>query len=205
LRQSGGFDFAPRTDLVKETAFWTFDAFPRVLNLTLTNKTPWPNDPIPVSRLPGADRRAVGDDLYVLWERQGRPHRLVVVNGRREGHFNAVVLPLDEAFETRLHAAGRFWRQLNGRPPGPDYGAFPPRSRQLAILTLQIFDGRKAGTSYREIANALLAKEPIEPRDWRDHPLKHRVRELLRKADRMIYHGGYHDLLFYPHRRGKRR
>nr|WP_237681790.1 DUF2285 domain-containing protein [Agrobacterium vitis] len=112
---------------------------------------------------------------------------------------------MDEAFETRLHAAGRFWRQLKGRPPGPDYGAFPPRSRQLAILTLRIFDGRKAGASYREIANALLAKEAIEPRDWRDHPLKHRIRELLRKADRMIYHGGYHDLLFYPHRRGKRR
>lgn len=133
------------------------------------------------------------------------PHRLVIDNGGRTAGFNAVVLPLDEAFETRLHAAARFWRQLNGRPPGPDYGAFPPRSRQLSILTLRIFDARKAGASYREIANALLSSAPIEPRDWRDHPLKHRIREYLLKADHMIYRGGYHDLLFYPHRRGKRR
>ncbi|MGV2052480.1 DUF2285 domain-containing protein [Agrobacterium sp. 22-209-1] len=189
-----------------EPALWTPDAFPRVLQLVLmTTKPRHSSETIPLSRLPGADCRPDGDDLYVLWKPKNHPHRLIVADGRRDGCFNAVLLPLDEAFETRLHAAGRFWRQVNGRPPGPDYGVFPPRSRQLSILTLRIFDARKAGASYREIANTLLSSTPIAPRDWRDHPLKHRIREFLLKADHMIYRGGYHDLLFYPHRRGKRR
>lgn len=176
-----------------------------MLHLVLTTKARRKNGPIRLSRLTGADCRAEGDSLYVLWRPKSYPHRLVIANDTGEAWFDAVLLPLDDAFETRLHAAGRFWRQLNGRPLGPDYGAFPLRSRQLSVLTLRIFDARKAGASYREIASVLLSRAPIEPRDWRDHPLKHRIREYLLKADRMIYRGGYHDLLYYPHRRGRRR
>lgn len=206
LPKSGGFDFAPQNDLRMETALWAPDAFPRVLQLVLATEDPrQPATLIPLSNLSGSDCRICGDDLYVLWKPETHAHRLIITGGRPEGCFNAVLLRLDDAFETRLHAAGRFWRQMNGRPPGPDYGVFPPRSRQLAILTLRIFDARKAGVSYREIANALLSSTPIAPRDWRDHPLKHRIRAFLRKADQMIYGGGYQDLLFYPHRRGKHR
>lgn len=185
--------------------FWTFEAFPRVLHLEMTTKILWPANPIPIARLPEADYRLVGNDLHICWQPGNYPHRLIVANGRGEACFNTVQLPMDEAFDTRLHAASRFWRQLNGRSSGADYGVFPPHSRRLAILTLRIFDGRKAGASYREIANALLANEMILSRDWRDHPQKHRVREFLQKAERMIYRRGYRDLLFYPHRRGKLR
>ncbi|KXF79412.1 hypothetical protein ATN84_06840 [Paramesorhizobium deserti] len=199
------FDFAPKADIRREPVFWTFEVFPRVLHLAMTKKALWPSSSIPIARLPDADCRLVGNDLHICWQPENYPHRLIVVNECGEACFNTVQLPVDEAFDTRLHAAGRFWRQLNGRASGPDYGALPPHSRRLAILTLRIFDGRKAGATYREIANTLLVNEIIQSRDWRDHPLKHRIREFLRKADRMIYDGGYHDLLFYPHRRGKPR
>ncbi|MER8499438.1 DUF2285 domain-containing protein [Mesorhizobium sp. M1142] len=117
--------------------------------------------------------------------------------------FNAIVLPLDAAFETRLDAARQFWRALDRRPSGPAYGALPKQTKTRHILNLRVHDARRAGATYREIAEVLLSREAIAPRDWRDHHLRHKVRAILRRADHLVA-GGYSDLLFYPHRRGQK-
>lgn len=185
------------------TIVWTEQASPRVLRATQIRSLVSPShQTVQLSRLSGA---AVwkNDDLHILWPASAGANNLVtdLCNGATE--FNAVVLPLDAAFETRLDAARRFWRALNGRPLGPPYGALTKQTKTRHILNLRAHDGRRAGAAYREIAQVLLSRESIAPRDWRDHHLRHKVRAILRRADRLVA-GGYRDLLFYPHSRSRK-
>lgn len=138
------------------------------------------------------------------WPTRYGTQRLVAGADAYTSTVDAIVLPLDEAFETRLDAARQFWRALNRQPSRPSYGVLPLQTRLRHILNLRVHDGRRAGATQRQIAEALLAREPIESRDWRDHHLRHKVRAILRRADRLVA-GGYRDLLFYPHSRGHQR
>lgn len=143
------------------------------------------------------------DELHILWLGSTGTNHLVADVRSGASEFNAIVLPLDGAFETRLDAARQFWRELNGRPPGPAYGALPKQTKARHILNLRAHDARRAGAAYREIAEMLLSREPIAPRDWRDHHFRHKVRAILRRADRLVA-GGYRDLLVYPHSRSRK-
>ncbi|MER8855756.1 DUF2285 domain-containing protein [Mesorhizobium australicum] len=157
---------------------------------------------VQLSRLSGA---AVwkADELQILWPASTGTNNLVTDIHSGLTEFNAIVLPLDAAFETRLDAARRFWRTLTGRPPSPAFGALPQQTKMRHILNLRARDGRRMEVTYREIAEVLLSREPIAPRDWRDHHLRHKVRAILRRADRLIS-CGYRDLLFYPHSRSRK-
>lgn len=124
-------------------------------------------------------------------------HQLVIDGHQTETDINAISLPLDDAFELRLDAARRFWRGLKGKRPTPAYGALPRQSKARHILNLRAFDGRQADATQRQIAETLFTSATIPSRDWRDHPLRHRVRAVLSRADRLVA-GGYRDLLFYP-------
>lgn len=117
--------------------------------------------------------------------------------------INALVLPLDDNFEIRLDAARQFWRVLKGRPPGFRYGSLPQQTRLRHIINLRAFDGKSAGAPYRRLAEELLSREPIPPRDWRDHHLRHKVRAILRRTNRLVA-GGYRDLLLYPQSRSRK-
>jgi hypothetical protein len=97
----------------------------------------------------------------------------------------------------RLAAARRFWRALKGMRPMPAYGALPRQSTARHVINLRALDGRRAGSSLREIAETLFTDSPIPSREWRDHPLRHKARATLRRANRLVA-GGYRDLLFYP-------
>lgn len=133
---------------------------------------------------------------HARWPLDGA-HQLVVDGHRAETDINAISLPLDDAFELRLDAARRFWRALKGRRPTPAHGMLPRQSKARHILNLRALDGRRAGASLREIAETLFTHSPIPSRDWRDHPLRHKARAILRRSDRLVA-GGYRDLLFYP-------
>lgn len=127
-------------------------------------------------------------------------HRLVLDSA---SDLNTIVVPLDESFETRLDAARDFWRALKGRPTNSGYGSLPHQTKVRHILNLRAHDGRRAGATYRQIANVLLSRDAIAPGEWRDHHLKHKVRAILKRTERLIT-GGYRDLLFYPHSRGRK-
>ncbi|MER8811261.1 DUF2285 domain-containing protein [Mesorhizobium australicum] len=62
--------------------------------------------------------------------------------------IDAMVLPLDENFEIRLDAARRFWRALNGRPPGVPFGSLPQQTKLRHILNLRAHDARQAKAAY---------------------------------------------------------
>ncbi|RUW80726.1 DUF2285 domain-containing protein [Mesorhizobium sp. M2A.F.Ca.ET.067.02.1.1] len=181
---------------------WTEQASPRVLRTKQIQSSVSPaHQPVQLSRLGGATVWKA-DELHILWLGSTANHLVAeILSGASD--FNAIVLPLDAAFETRLDAARQFWRDLNGRPPGPVYGALPKQAKARHILNLRAHDARRAGAAYREIAETLLSREPIAPRDWRDHHLRHRVRATLRRAERLVA-GGYRDLLFYPHSRSRK-
>lgn len=181
---------------------WTEQASPRVLRVTNLVDAQGPGlEAIQLSWLAGVRIRTADYRRHVQWPSPAGTHRLVAEVQDETAGINAVILPLDEAFDTRLDAARRFWRALNGRPPVPAYGALPYQSKLRHILNLRAHDGRRANATHRHIAGVLLSNEPILSRDWRDHPLRHKVRAILRRADRLVA-GGYRDLLFYPHRRG---
>lgn len=132
---------------------------------------------------------------YARWPSSGAHH--LVVDRAGDPLINGIVLPLDDAFELRIDAARGFWRDLKGRRPAPAYGALPGQTKARHILNLRAHDARRAGAAQRQIAETLFAREPIASRDWRDHSLRHQIRAILRRADRLVA-GGYRDLLFYP-------
>ncbi|MBZ9699271.1 MULTISPECIES: DUF2285 domain-containing protein [unclassified Mesorhizobium] len=155
------------------------------------------------AKLSSAHNRTEAEQVHVLWPSASATHH--IVSGDPDGllDINAIVLPLDEYFETRLDAARTFWRALTGRPPGARYGSLPQQTRLRHILNLRAFDGRSAGAPYRRLAEELLSRERFAPRDWRDHHLRHKVRAILRRTDRLIA-GGYRDLLLYPQSRSRK-
>jgi type VI secretion system activator RovC-like protein len=187
-----------------ENIVWTEQALPRVLRATKMLGLVSPShQTMRPSGLSNASVWKQGEEVQALWSASASAHRLVVNARNGTPNVDAIVLPLDDAFEIRLDAARQFWRALNGRAPGPVYGTLPQQTKIRHILNLRAYDARRAGATYRRIAEVLLSSEPIAPRDWRDHHLRHKVRAILRRADRLIA-GGYRDLLFYPHSRARR-
>lgn len=199
-------DFAAIGDapLSPEHIIWTEQASPRVLRATKSPAVAGFSPPaVRLTHLGGAHNWTENEQVHFLWPSASATHH--VVSGQSEAllDINAIVLPLDENFETRLDAARRFWRELNGRLPGTPYGSLPQQTKLRHILNLRALDGRRAGARYRRLAEELLSREPIAPRDWRDHHLRHKVRAILRRADRLVA-GGYRDLLLYPRSRSRK-
>jgi hypothetical protein len=189
--------------VLPENIVWTERAFPRVLRAA---RMPASAQVRPQSLQPtglaGARAWIIADGLQLSWIAASGVQGLVAPAEPGAPPLNAVILPLDEAFETRLDAARQFWRAMNGRQAGTTYGALPVQTRLRHILNLRANDGRRAGAGQRRIAETVLSREPIPSRDWRDHHFRHKVRAILRRADRLIA-DGYRDLLFYPHHRGR--
>jgi hypothetical protein len=103
---------------------------------------------------------------------------------------------MDSFLELRVHAARRFWRSLNGRPPGQDFRVLPIQLRQWHILSLRALDARLRGESYRTIAEVLLGFSGTKE-DWEIDPSKNKARRLVAHGIKMM-RGGYRLLLHYP-------
>jgi hypothetical protein len=176
---------------------WTEQAFPRVLRATKLVDPAGPTQVVELSRLDSVRQEVDGGHEHTRWSSAAGTHHLIIDRQDDAPQIDAIVLPLDDAFEIRVDAARRFWRALNGRPVGQVYGALPRQSKLRHILNLRAHDGRRSGATQRGIAETLLTNESIASRDWRDHPSRHKVGAILRRANRLVA-SGYRDLLFYP-------
>jgi hypothetical protein len=113
---------------------------------------------------------------------------------------SAVLLPLDQFFESRATAAIRLWRGLAGRNPGPNPAELTKARRDRLILALRALDGRLADATYREIASVLFGEAGLSDRGWKSHDLRDRTIRLVRFGLGMM-RSGYRRLLLYPYRR----
>lgn len=194
---AGGCDFASATETTSPNAvLWTAHALPSVIALTaLPADLAGPG--LQFFALP-RDSSLGGDAAEHLIECRGTVFRV---------HLNetgitpsAVLLPLDQFFESRAIAAIRFWRGLAGRNPGPNPAALPRARRDRLILALRALDGRLDDATYREIADALFGDGGVSDRGWKSHDLRDRTIRLVRFGLGMMG-SGYRRLLLYPYRR----
>jgi len=147
--------------------------------------------------LSGLDLRHAPDGWHGIWRVDGVIHQFWLAEAVPDAAaFYAVSLPVDSFLELRAHAARRFWRSLNGRPPGPDFRALPIQLRQWHILSLRALDARLRGESYRTIAEVLLGFRGAKE-DWEIDPRKNKARRLVAHGIKMM-RGGYRLLLHYP-------
>jgi len=95
---------------------WAEHAFPRVLRTTRLPPSLPGSQPIRLTALPGIHVHVERDQRHVVWPAPGGPHRILAEKDIEGVAVNTVVLPLDDAFETRLDAAHR--AAPPGRPTG---------------------------------------------------------------------------------------
>jgi len=175
---------------------WTADALPSVIALTGLPADLAGRHLLPSPLQVGSSVAADGPEYLAA-------HRGTVfgVHVNEPGiEPSAVLLPLDQFFESRAIAAIRLWRGLAGLNLGPNPAALPKARRDRLILALRALDGRLDDATYREIASALFADAGVSDRGWKGHDLRDRTIRLVRYGLGMM-HSGYRRLLLYPYRR----
>lgn len=184
----------PRCTALEAPVFWRSEGLANLLRAGARRS------PAPGARRfelwspPGIKAIAVGSDgaQVVLRQAAGTHHLLFEDRGDLTDEI-ALELRLDAPPEghAQFEAARRFlFAARQARAPNA------PVHPQAAIMMrmLQAVDGRRAGCSYRQIADQIFGPDEVAE-DWHEHGLyKARVRYLLRRGTHLIL-GGYRDLL----------
>lgn len=152
---------------------------------------------ITLAHLDGLDLRQAADGWHGIWQVEGVAHQFWLPHAVPDAAtFYGTVLPMDDLYDLRAHAARRLWRSLKGRPPGPDFRALPEQLRQWHILSLRALDARLRDESYRTVAEVLLGFSGTKE-DFEGDPRKNKARRLVAHGIKMM-RGGYRLLLHYP-------
>jgi hypothetical protein len=154
-----------------------------------------------IDKLEAADFRQAPDGWHGVLYLRGVEHRIWFKEPPVIAATYAVELSLDGDFEIRAHAARRFWRVLNGRPPGPAFHQISAQRRRRLAQALRALDARRAGNSYRVIAEVLFGASQIPEHAWKTHDLRNRTIRLVQTGFALM-RGGYRDLL-RPRRRNE--
>jgi len=185
----------------EQSVFWTSSVLPAVVPLV-----PAPAEAIGDAHLisfgdfSNALIREASDGWYMLLRSQNVELRAWLRHPPRVDVPYAALLPFDELFELRAHAARRLWRALSGHPPGPEFRKLPAQRRDRLIQALRALDARPDGATYRAIAAALFGLDRVPTRGWKTHDLRNRTIRLVQSGEEMM-RDGYFDLLRYPLRR----
>ena len=152
---AGGCDFASAAETSSpNSVLWAAHALPSVIALTgLPADLAGPS--LQLSPLPLGSSVAADGAEHLIAHR-GTVFRVHLDEAGIEP--SAVLLPLDQFFESRATAAIRLWRGLAGRNPGPNPAALPKARRDRLILALRALDGRLEDATYREIAGVLFGE-----------------------------------------------
>jgi hypothetical protein len=151
----------------RESIFWIPSLQPEAVQLSAASVArASATAPIDLAHLPGLDLRRADDGWHGVWRAGGTVHQFWLAEGPSDTVAAYIAsLPFDDLLELRAHAARRFRRALDGRPPGRPYRVMPDQLRQLHILTLRALDARQRGESYRTIAEVLLGFHGTKT-DW---------------------------------------
>ncbi|MGY8681734.1 DUF2285 domain-containing protein [Bradyrhizobium sp. UFLA05-153] len=146
--------------------------------------------------------RRAADGWHVVLRIHGTKHHLWLKQAPRTrfGASYAFELPPGAEFEIRAHAACRYWRAINGRPPGPPFHHLSAQRRKRLALALRAFDGCMDGASYRAVAETLFGSRRVSERAWKTHDLRSRVIRLV-QTGLALMRGGYRAFLRPPSRK----
>ncbi len=103
-----------------------------------------------------------------------------------------IVVPLDAHLADRIAALARLRRIVEGEAV-PDHRLTPDKRRRLRAMA-RAHDGRRAGATQRQIANAFFGMERIAAENWKTSSLRYTVARLLTDAQSLTS-GGYRTLL----------
>ncbi len=129
----------------------------------------------------------LGAEQFVALSLDSRPPR---------GRVAAVML-IDQLLQDRMDALHRFRDVLSGRRVRADRRLPPQRKRHL-IEMLRAVDGKYAGATYQEIAEAVFNTERVSAISWKSAPQRDAVMRRVRSGLALV-NGGYRKLL-YSHR-----
>lgn len=139
----------------------------------------------------GTVKYAHGGLLHLL--DAGGKHRLQILQSDSDADVLVAIVPLDQDGFARLDAVFRLLAQLHGRVL-PDDKRLTRQKRLRAKRMLQVYDGRVAGASQREIAEVVFRLSRVSRDEWQSAPERFAVMALLRDARKMV-DGGYLGLL----------
>lgn len=123
--------------------------------------------------------------------------RLLLIGAIDFDQSLAALIPLDADILDRLDAVGHLWRMLQGKRVPSDSRLTAQRRRRLRHM-LQAVDGRAAGASYREIAEAIYGAPRVASEPWKTSALRDATIDLVKDGLELIA-GDYRRLL--RHRR----
>ncbi|ENR5136345.1 DUF2285 domain-containing protein [Pseudomonas aeruginosa] len=196
----GGCDFPtdPETPSDRQTLFWSPRLQPQAIELSPVQYRYGETEPIvALAHLDGLDLRQAADGWHGVWQVDGVVHQFWLPQAIPDAAaFYATVLPADDFYDLRSHAARRLVRALKGDKPGRDFRAMPAQLRQFHILSLRALDARLRGESYRTVAEVLLGFSGSKE-DFEVDPRKNKARRLVAHGIKMM-RGGYRLLLHYP-------
>jgi hypothetical protein len=104
----------------------------------------------------------------------------------------AAVILIDEDTLDRVEALERYWRALHEASAPQDPRLTRQRRHRLRYM-IQAIDGHQAGATYREIAEAVLADQPIPAGGWVGDALRETTIRLVRDGLELVM-GGYRNL-----------
>jgi hypothetical protein len=139
------------------------------------------------------DARAADDGLYVHFFLGIEQFVAVCLDGRLPDGPVAAVTLIDQFMQDRIDALFRFRDAALHNRTSPDKRITPQR-RQRLIESIRGIDGRQAGATYQEIAEAVFGEAPVNAITWKSAALRDTVmRRVASGFDLMA--GGYRNLL----------
>lgn len=141
--------------------------------------------------------RPAEEGLYLHFILAGRDFAAMALDGTPPRGSVAALVLFDAHLQDRIDALFRFRDALVHHRATPDDRLTPQRRSHL-IEMLRAIDGRQAGATYQDIAEAVFGADRVSAISWKSMPLRNVVMRRVRSGFDLVA-GGYRTL-FYKHR-----
>ncbi|MCK1350593.1 DUF2285 domain-containing protein [Bradyrhizobium sp. CW7] len=191
---ASAFAHDPQRSFDEQTIFWAPEVLTAVVPVTVGSAADRSSASQPLLDLTASQVRRAADGWHIVLRIGATDHRVWSKEPPVVGASYAAELPFNGDLEARAYAARRLWRAMNGRAPGPAFHKLSKQRRERLSDALRALDARRAGSSYRTVAEALFGKKRIPERAWKTHDLRNRTVRLV-KGGLALVRGGYRKLL----------
>ena len=137
--------------------------------------------------------RQASSGTHVLLRTFTGDHQLWSAGPLSPGETVTAIVPIDANMAVRTDALLRFRRSLGSKVQAPRRALRDARLRRVR-LSLRALDGRRAGASYRQIAEHLVGSMRIDDASWKTSCMRDTVIRLVR-CGTSIMNGGYRRLI----------